>query len=76
MRDPRILRVIFLFLGEVQQHIEAGEILVAFNHGVRLLVLQHIQLVNGGKKGLDQPLPFHTKCAVPKARLPLNRIPK
>ena len=74
MRDPCVFRVIFLFLGEVQQDIEAGEILVAFDYGVRLLVLQHIQLMDGAQEVLDQTLPYGTKCAVPGIPLPLLRL--
>ena len=44
--DPRILRRVFFFMGEVEQHIETGEVLIVVNSGLGLLLLEDIYFAN------------------------------
>ncbi|MGA3190464.1 MAG: hypothetical protein ABSF22_25450, partial [Bryobacteraceae bacterium] len=44
--DPRILRRVLFFVGEVKQHIETGEVLIVVNSGLGLLLLEGVYFAN------------------------------
>jgi hypothetical protein len=46
MRNPCIFRRVFFSLGEVEQHIETGEVLVILNGSLSLLLLKQCYLTN------------------------------
>jgi hypothetical protein len=54
--NPRIFCRVFLFLGVVEQQVEPGEVRIAFDNGLYLLVLDDVHLTNRCGEGVNQPL--------------------
>ena len=59
--DPGIFYAVFLLLGDMKQDVEAIEIGVPVDDGLRLLALQCGQFVNGLKKLLPKPVFLFTE---------------
>ena len=59
--NPCILRRVFFLVGEVEQHIETGEVLVVLDHSLSLLLLEDIYLANRLDEGVYEFLLRFTK---------------
>jgi len=69
MCDPRILGLLFTFVGHVQQDIEARKIRVTVNDRQGLLVLYLHQLMYGSQEFLEKPVFLLAKSDLRKVRM-------
>lgn len=65
VRDPGILGGVFLLLNRLNQEIEAAEIGIAVDYGLRLLRQQNIQLADSLQETALQPI-FHVAESDPR----------
>ncbi len=56
MRDPCIFCRILPFLSEVEYQVETGEVRIAVNNGLNLLILNYVHLTNRFNESVNQSL--------------------